>query len=132
MSDAAESTTESAPPRETYGTPEGTVRLREVLGRMPDYKPGKAASAPPGVTAYKLSSNETHQSQQHILTMRTTSHKARVRAVDPERGQVGGCTAASASASRGRQLNGEHLRQRAGQCIPVVDRHLLIHLSVSS
>jgi histidinol-phosphate aminotransferase len=58
MSDAAESTTESAPPRETYGTPEGTVRLRAVLGRMPDYKPGKAASAPPGVTAYKLSSNE--------------------------------------------------------------------------
>ncbi len=58
MSDAAESTTESAPPRETYGAPEAAVRLREVLGRMPDYKPGKAASAPPGVTAYKLSSNE--------------------------------------------------------------------------
>jgi histidinol-phosphate aminotransferase len=58
MSDAAESTTESAPPRETYGTPEAAVRLREVLGQMPDYKPGKAASAPPGVTPYKLSSNE--------------------------------------------------------------------------
>ena len=39
-------------------TPSGTVRLRQVLGRMPDYKPGKPASAPPGVTAYKLSSNE--------------------------------------------------------------------------
>jgi histidinol-phosphate aminotransferase len=34
------------------------VRLREVLSRMPDYKPGKPAVAPPGVTAYKLSSNE--------------------------------------------------------------------------
>lgn len=34
------------------------VRLREVLSRMPDYKPGKPASAPAGVTAYKLSSNE--------------------------------------------------------------------------
>jgi histidinol-phosphate aminotransferase len=58
MSDVAESTTESAPPRETHDTPEAVVRLREVLGRMPDYKPGKAAAAPPGVTAYKLSSNE--------------------------------------------------------------------------
>jgi histidinol-phosphate aminotransferase len=66
MTDAAEGitqgitegTTESAPPTETYGMPEAAVRLREVLGRMPDYKPGKAASAPPGVTAYKLSSNE--------------------------------------------------------------------------
>ncbi|GAB3050890.1 histidinol-phosphate transaminase [Intrasporangium mesophilum] len=36
----------------------GAVRLREVLSRMPDYKPGKPASAPAGVTAYKLSSNE--------------------------------------------------------------------------
>lgn len=34
------------------------VRLREVLAQMPDYKPGKPAVAPPGVTAYKLSSNE--------------------------------------------------------------------------
>src|SRR6478609_8110840 len=34
------------------------VRLREVLARMPDYKPGKAAVAPAGITAYKLSSNE--------------------------------------------------------------------------
>ncbi|GAA2156415.1 histidinol-phosphate aminotransferase [Humibacillus xanthopallidus] len=58
MSDAAESVTESAPPREVTGAPEAAVRLREVLGRMPDYKPGKAAAAPPGVTAYKLSSNE--------------------------------------------------------------------------
>jgi len=58
MSDAAESVTESAPPREVHSDPEAAVRLREVLGRMPDYKPGKAAVAPPGVTAYKLSSNE--------------------------------------------------------------------------
>jgi histidinol-phosphate aminotransferase len=35
-----------------------TVRLRQVLGQMPDYKPGKPASAPRGVIAYKLSSNE--------------------------------------------------------------------------
>ena len=35
-----------------------TVRLRQVLSRMPDYKPGKPAAAPEGVTAYKLSSNE--------------------------------------------------------------------------
>ena len=34
------------------------MRLREVLAAMPDYKPGKPASAPAGVTAYKLSSNE--------------------------------------------------------------------------
>lgn len=34
------------------------VRLREVLAQLPDYKPGKPATAPPGVTAYKLSSNE--------------------------------------------------------------------------
>lgn len=34
------------------------VRLREVLTQLPDYKPGKPATAPPGVTAYKLSSNE--------------------------------------------------------------------------
>jgi histidinol-phosphate aminotransferase len=39
-------------------TPTGPVRLRQVLARMPDYKPGKPASAPAGVTAYKLSSNE--------------------------------------------------------------------------
>ncbi|GAA6526126.1 histidinol-phosphate transaminase [Intrasporangium sp. DVR] len=35
-----------------------TVRLRQVLGQMPDYKPGKPAAAPAGVTPYKLSSNE--------------------------------------------------------------------------
>ncbi len=34
------------------------VRLRAVLSAMPDYKPGKPAAAPPGVTAYKVSSNE--------------------------------------------------------------------------
>lgn len=39
-------------------TPEIPVRLREVLATMPDYKPGKPAAAPAGVTAYKLSSNE--------------------------------------------------------------------------
>ena len=39
-------------------TAENTVRLREVLAQMPDYKPGKPAAAPGGVTAYKLSSNE--------------------------------------------------------------------------
>ena len=32
--------------------------LRAVLAQMPDYKPGKPAAAPGGVTAYKLSSNE--------------------------------------------------------------------------
>ncbi|MEO7753854.1 MAG: histidinol-phosphate transaminase [Terracoccus sp.] len=37
---------------------ESRVRLRSVLAQMPDYKPGKPASAPAGVTAYKLSSNE--------------------------------------------------------------------------
>ncbi|TQM64764.1 histidinol-phosphate transaminase [Humibacillus xanthopallidus] len=58
MSDAAESVTESAPPREVHGAPEAAVRLREVLGQMPDYKPGKAAAAPAGVTAFKVSSNE--------------------------------------------------------------------------
>ena len=30
----------------------------DVLAQMPDYKPGKPAAAPAGVTAYKLSSNE--------------------------------------------------------------------------
>src|SRR6478752_6878972 len=39
-------------------TAENTVRLREVLAQMPNSKPGKPASAPAGVTAYKLSSNE--------------------------------------------------------------------------
>lgn len=34
------------------------VRLREVLTRMPDYTPGRPASAPAGITAYKVSSNE--------------------------------------------------------------------------
>ncbi|GAA5029742.1 histidinol-phosphate transaminase [Terrabacter aeriphilus] len=54
----SERVTESAPPREAYAAPESTVRLRAVLAQMPDYKPGKAAVAPAGVTAYKLSSNE--------------------------------------------------------------------------
>jgi histidinol-phosphate aminotransferase len=34
------------------------VVLRSALGGLPAYIPGKPASAPPGVTAYKLSSNE--------------------------------------------------------------------------
>ncbi|HET9631137.1 MAG TPA: histidinol-phosphate transaminase [Terrabacter sp.] len=69
MSDTADATadnlpdsvTEDATPRESYAVPkagEATVRLRDVLAQMPDYKPGKPASAPAGVTAYKLSSNE--------------------------------------------------------------------------
>lgn len=33
-------------------------RIREALSRLPAYVPGKPASAPPGITAYKLSSNE--------------------------------------------------------------------------
>lgn len=33
-------------------------RLRAALDAVPAYVPGKAAAAPPGVTAYKLSSNE--------------------------------------------------------------------------
>jgi histidinol-phosphate aminotransferase len=56
-----ESVTESATPEEAYAAPQAsgaTVRLRDVLAQMPDYKPGKPASAPAGVTAYKLSSNE--------------------------------------------------------------------------
>jgi hypothetical protein len=73
-----------------------------------------------------------YQPEQHVLTMRAASDKAGVGAVDPKCGQFGGCTAAAASASRGRQLNGEHLRQWAGQGISVVSRHLLIHLSVTS
>ncbi|WP_347353473.1 histidinol-phosphate transaminase [Intrasporangium sp.] len=35
-----------------------TVHLRAALDRLPDYKPGRPAAAPPGMTAYKLSSNE--------------------------------------------------------------------------
>lgn len=34
------------------------VRLREALGRLPAYVPGQPAAARPGLTAYKLSSNE--------------------------------------------------------------------------
>jgi histidinol-phosphate aminotransferase len=66
MSDAGESTTdsvtESATPEEVRDggreQAHATVRLRDVLAQMPDYKPGKPAAAPAGVTAYKLSSNE--------------------------------------------------------------------------
>ena len=43
---------------EEAAVPETFVHLREMLSRMPDYKPGKPASAPAGLTAYKLSSNE--------------------------------------------------------------------------
>lgn len=52
----SESVTESATPQEAYAAPQAsdaTVRLRDVLAQMPDYKPGKPASAPAGVTAYK-------------------------------------------------------------------------------
>ncbi|MEW1955655.1 histidinol-phosphate transaminase [Terrabacter sp. NPDC080008] len=59
--DLPDSVTESATPRESYAVPRAgdvKVRLRDVLAKMPDYKPGKPASAPAGVTAYKLSSNE--------------------------------------------------------------------------
>ena len=35
-----------------------TVRLRPALDHLPAYTPGKPASAPEGVTAYKISSNE--------------------------------------------------------------------------
>ncbi len=34
------------------------MTLRSALGRLPAYTPGKPAAAPPGVTAYKISSNE--------------------------------------------------------------------------
>ncbi|WP_020143780.1 histidinol-phosphate transaminase [Terracoccus sp. 273MFTsu3.1] len=57
----SESVTESATPEEAYAAAQAsgaTVRLRDVLAQMPDYKPGKPASAPAGVAAYKLSSNE--------------------------------------------------------------------------
>ena len=37
---------------------EDAVTLRSALGRLPAYTPGKPAAAPPGVTAYKISSNE--------------------------------------------------------------------------
>ena len=33
-------------------------RLRAALDAVPAYVPGKPAAAPPGITAYKLSSNE--------------------------------------------------------------------------
>jgi histidinol-phosphate aminotransferase len=39
-------------------TAEGQVRLRRALDAVPSYKAGKPAEARPGVTAYKLSSNE--------------------------------------------------------------------------
>ena len=34
------------------------VHLRTALQAVPAYTPGKPAAAPPGVTAYKISSNE--------------------------------------------------------------------------
>lgn len=43
---------------EEAAVPETFVHLREVLARMPDYKPGRPAHAPVGLKAYKLSSNE--------------------------------------------------------------------------
>ncbi len=44
----------SAMSHESHESP----RLRAALDAVPAYVPGKAAAAPPGVTAYKLSSNE--------------------------------------------------------------------------
>ena len=38
------------------------VRLRAALDQVPAYVPGKPASAPEGVTAYKISSNENPDS----------------------------------------------------------------------
>ena len=38
--------------------PAESVRIRAALDAVPAYIPGKPAAAPPGVTAYKLSSNE--------------------------------------------------------------------------
>ncbi|GAA4404075.1 histidinol-phosphate transaminase [Fodinibacter luteus] len=38
--------------------PDAPVRLRDALDALPAYTPGRPASAPPGVTAYKISSNE--------------------------------------------------------------------------
>ncbi|MGL5930840.1 MAG: histidinol-phosphate transaminase, partial [Dermatophilaceae bacterium] len=35
-----------------------SVRLRAALGGLPSYRPGRLAAPPPGVTAYKISSNE--------------------------------------------------------------------------
>ena len=37
---------------------EDVVTLRSALAKLPAYTPGKPASAPPGVAAYKISSNE--------------------------------------------------------------------------
>src|SRR5690606_20890824 len=49
-----------APMSESTTTPsQGTgPRIRAALSRLPAYVPGRPAAAPPGVTAYKLSSNE--------------------------------------------------------------------------
>src|SRR4029453_15593535 len=41
---------------EPVATPQ--VRLRPVLGALPAYTPGKPAAVRPGVTTYKVSSNE--------------------------------------------------------------------------
>ncbi|RKT80016.1 histidinol-phosphate aminotransferase [Terracoccus luteus] len=52
---------ENASSADGQGTPTreaGGVRLRQVLSQLPAYVPGKPASAPAGVTPYKLSSNE--------------------------------------------------------------------------
>lgn len=42
----------------TVSGPGEPVRLRRALDALPAYVPGKPAAAPPGITAYKLSSNE--------------------------------------------------------------------------
>ncbi len=42
----------------TTQTPGSAVRLRAAIDALPAYTPGRPASAPEGVTAYKISSNE--------------------------------------------------------------------------
>src|SRR6478736_2916098 len=52
-------TTPSSSPDSTGPTPSADdVRLREALGRLPAYVPGKPAPQREGQTAYKVSSNE--------------------------------------------------------------------------
>lgn len=60
MTDGTPSTTPSATPENPSATPEASsaVRLRAALDAVPAYVAGKPADAQPGVTAYKISSNE--------------------------------------------------------------------------
>lgn len=58
--DQAGATTEIPATPEPSGAPTSAtpVRLRPALDALPAYTPGRPASAPEGVTAYKISSNE--------------------------------------------------------------------------